>query len=103
MLTISAPAILILAKQSLIGSISPTFKIKDTHTHRYGLNQFILIAPDEHSEALLSEAQTKLLLSSVSPTPMASGGLCDRENKSRFAWLPVYHVGDDFRRYQRLC
>ena len=33
---------------------------------RYGVDQFILICPDEKSKAILSEAQSKLLLSSVS-------------------------------------
>lgn len=33
---------------------------------RYGVDQFILICPDEKSQAILSEAQSKLLLSSVS-------------------------------------
>lgn len=34
----------------------------------YGVDQFILISPDERSPAITSEAQTKLMLSSVSLT-----------------------------------
>ena len=33
---------------------------------RYGVEQFVLIAPDEKSEALTSEAQSKLMISSIS-------------------------------------
>uniref|UniRef100_A0A1X7SER3 Uncharacterized protein n=1 Tax=Amphimedon queenslandica TaxID=400682 RepID=A0A1X7SER3_AMPQE len=32
----------------------------------YGVDQFILISPDEKSHAISSEAQSKLLLSSIS-------------------------------------
>ena len=41
-----------------------------THTHtrlgRYGVTEFIVLAPEEGSDALTSEAQANLMLSTVS-------------------------------------
>ena len=40
---------------------------------RYGADQFVLVSPDEKSEALVSEAQAKLMLSTISLAISSTG------------------------------
>ena len=42
---------------------------------RYGLGEFVLVAPDEGVESLTSQAQAKLMLSSIS-VALANTGWC---------------------------